>query len=73
MEKIGRGRSATERSLLAALVGLRDTDGHTDDNNNDDDWRTRLAGWPDLAVQTGKYSLMIISAYHFQRRAFFAL
>lgn len=69
-EKVGKGRSV-QRSLL--LVGVGDTDGHTDDDTNNNDWITRLAGRPDRGVQTGKYLRMIISAYHFQRRAFFAL
>lgn len=72
MEKVGRGRSATERSRLV-LVVVGDSDGHTDDNTDNNDWMTRLAGRPDLGVQTGKYSRMITKAYHFQRRAFFAL
>lgn len=36
MEKIRRGRGATERSLFV-LVGLGDSDGHSDDNSNNND------------------------------------
>lgn len=34
-----KGGSGTDRPLVSSLVGFADTDGHTDDDTNNNDWK----------------------------------